>query len=318
MLINSVTGPVDTDSLGPTLVHEHISCADWSLRANLGPAFFDFDAVVEAATALFASVRDRCGVKTIVDGTPINLGRDVRLIEAVAARTGLTFIVSSGLYWHAEPWMVLCGEDRIHDLLLAECRRGVGDTGILPGIMKTAVDADGLTPVVRKAMTAVARVAAETGLPVFCHHAVGNRNGHDILDIFESYGVPLSRFILGHSGDTDDLDYLEPLLQRGCYLGMDRFGYCDLLLSLDRRVATIAALWRKGYGDQLMLSHDLVADGVASGSWDGFADSVPIKRPYADYTYLYETVFPALRAAGVPQNDLDSMMTNNPRRLFEA
>jgi len=313
MFINSVTGPVDTATLGPTLIHEHVGGADWSLRMNGGKRFFDYDAVVSTATAAFLKVKQECGITTIVDGTPINLGRDVNLIRDVAERTGLTFIVSSGFYYHEEPSLANSSVDDIYDFLVNDCQHGVAETGIMPGIMKAAVGTLGVTPYLRKVLTAIARVSATTGLPVFCHHDVHARSGGDILDIFEYEGVNLKRFILGHSGDTDDLTYLEAMLKRGCYIGMDRFAYCDFMLGLQPRVDTIAALWRKGYGPQMMLAHDLVAyRGGLTGD-----DTTPRPEP-ADLTYIHKTVFPALVKAGVPQEECVRMITDNPRKLFEA
>jgi len=311
-MINTVTGSIDSAALGPTLVHEHVAATDWSLRANFGNRFFDPARVADQAVALFSRVKQTCGVTTVVDGTPINLGRDVRLIREVAERTGLTFIVSSGLYWQEEPWLVGQGVDDIVRWLLDDCVNGVGDTGIRPGALKAAVGSAGLTPTVRKMVTAVARVAVAAGLPVFCHHTVSNRDGADILDIFEQAGLPLNRVILGHSGDSDDLTYLTAMLARGCYLGMDRFGYCDMGRSLGERVATIAALCGQGYGRQLMLAHDLVAEWVAASA-EAAATAPPV-----DFTFLHTTVFPALRDSGVVQTEIDAMITDNPRRFFEG
>jgi phosphotriesterase-related protein len=314
MTINTVLGPIEADQLGPTLIHEHISAADWSMRANFGERFFQDDKVVDAAVLMCDKVKRECGVTTIVDGTPINLGRDVRLIREVARRTGMNIIASTGFYYTPEPWLATFPEDELVELMLGECRDGIDGTGIRPGIMKCAVGEAGLTPLVRKLVTTVARVAAQTGLPIFCHHTVDSRNGGDILDIVEEQGVPLNRFILGHSGDTDDLDYLTAMLRRGCYLGMDRFAYCGLLLGLDRRVATIAALHKAGYGERMLLSHDLVVYGF-SGSWDQFVATDPLRRD-PDLTFIHRQVFPGLLAAGLTQADVDAMIEQNPRRFF--
>ena len=317
MKINTVTGPIDTSELGPTLMHEHVCTADWSLRMNFGSRFFDFDTVVDAAVTMFTTMNRTCGITTVVDGTPVNLGRDVRLIKEVAERTGLTFVVSSGFYHHEEPGLGLRSVEQLYDLLIDECRSGIDGTGILPGIMKTAVETGGVTPYVRKVLTAVGRVAAETGLPVFCHHNPHSENGGEILDIFESQGLAPNRVILGHSGDSENLDYLRQMLDRGCYIGMDRFGYCDISLSLDRRVATIAALCQQGYGPRMMLAHDLAVYLAMTESWEDFTRTTPDHR-WPDFTFIHQQVRPALLAAGVSAADFDSMLADNPRAFFEG
>ena len=307
MKINTVAGPLDTTDLGPTLMHEHVSCADWSMRMNFGRSFFKYEKVVETAVAMFTKMSQECGIKTVVDGTPVNLGRDVRLIKEVADRTGLNFVVSGGFYYQEEPGMAFLPQEALIDLMLEECQNGVAGTLIVPGIMKTAVGAE-VTPYLEKILSAVGQVAAQTGLPLFCHHNVDNRNGGQILDIFEAQGMAPNKIILGHSGDTDNLEYLLAMLDRGCYIGMDRFGYCDIMLSLERRVATIAALCKQGFTNRMFLSHDLAAQLFFDGSSQG--------RP--DFTFIHKTVLPALLESGVTQAQIDEMLNDNPRRFFDA
>ena len=83
MMIQGVLGPIDTAELGQTLMHEHITCADWSMRMNFGARFFEFDQVAEIAAGQLGKAK-ALGVRTVVDGTPVNLGRDIRLIREVA------------------------------------------------------------------------------------------------------------------------------------------------------------------------------------------------------------------------------------------
>ena len=311
MNINTVTGPISTDALGPTLMHEHISCADWSLRAALGTRYFDPEQTANRAVEMFTKMRDECGITTVVDGTPINLGRDVALIREVAERTGLNIIVSTGFYYQPEPALAMRPAEDLIEWMFDECANGITDTDIKPGIMKAAVDVPGLTPYLRKVLTAVGAVAARADLPIFCHHNPSLRDGGDILDIFESQGVAPNRIIIGHSGDTDDLPYLQSLLARGCYIGMDRFGYCAMTLSLERRVATIAALCKLGWAGRLFLSHDLAAF-LGMGAAFGTIGDAP------DYTFIHSTVRPALLAAGVSSEVFEQMIEVNPAEFFSG
>ena len=133
-------------------------------------------------------------------------------------------------------------EEQIYDLLMGDCVDGIAGTDSRPGILKAGVARAGLTPLLRKILHATGRVAKETGLPLFCHHDPAIKNGGEILDLLAGCGVPASKVILGHSGDSTDLEYLTAMLERGCWLGMDRFGFCDKDLALEPRVDTIAAL----------------------------------------------------------------------------
>ena len=102
MTIQGIFGPIDPADLGQTLVHEHLTCADLSMRMNFGGKFFDFDQVANMAAGQLSKAK-ALGVTTVVDGTPINLGRDIYLIRKVARLTGLNFIASTGFYYQEEP-----------------------------------------------------------------------------------------------------------------------------------------------------------------------------------------------------------------------
>ena len=145
MKIQGVLGGLDTQALGQTLMHEHVSCADWSMRMNFGARFFEYDKVLEMAVGQFNKAK-ALGVRTVVDGTPVNLGRDARLIRDVAERTGLNFIASSGFYYQEEPWLAFRDGEQIYDLLMGECADGIAGTGVKPGILKAGVGRAGLTP----------------------------------------------------------------------------------------------------------------------------------------------------------------------------
>ena len=187
MMIQGVLGPIDTAELGQTLMHEHITCADWSMRMNFGARFFEFDQVAEIAAGQLGKAK-ALGVRTVVDGTPVNLGRDIRLIREVARRTGLNFIASTGFYYQEEPWLYFRDEEEIYDLLLGACADGLSGTGSNPGILKAGVGRGGLTPLLQKVLHATGRVAKETGLPLFCHHDPSTAAGGAILDLLASCG----------------------------------------------------------------------------------------------------------------------------------
>lgn len=315
MKIQSVLGPVDSEDLGQTLIHEHIMCVDWSMRMNFGLRYFDYEWMAETGAAMLKKAREEYGIRTVVDGTPVNLGRDVRLMAEISERSGVNIIASSGFYYQEEPCLASRSADDIYEWLDLECSEGIDGTGIWPGILKTAVGADGVTPMLEHVLTAAGRVSDSRRLPIFCHHDVSVRNGMEILDVFEKSRADLSRIIMGHSGDTDDCEYLISMLKRGCFLGMDRFAYCDVSLSLDKRVKVIAELFQKGYEKQLVLSHDY-------GIYMGFQGTMEDEKKKdhlnceVDYTFIHRNVLPALRQYGLTEQDMRLLMVDNPRRLF--
>ena len=97
MMVNTVLGPVASDKLGQTLMHEHITCADWSMRMNFGDKFLQYDKLVEMASGQLKKLKEY-GIDTFVDGTAVNLGRDIHLLRDVAEKSGVNIVASSGFY----------------------------------------------------------------------------------------------------------------------------------------------------------------------------------------------------------------------------
>ncbi len=80
--IHVATGSIDTAELGFTLMHEHILVANWSMRQAFA-GWYDRETHVADAVSELRSAQER-GVKTLVDLTAINLGRDIHVIREVA------------------------------------------------------------------------------------------------------------------------------------------------------------------------------------------------------------------------------------------
>ena len=116
--------------------------------------------------------------------------------------------------------------------------------------------------------------------------------------------------VIGHSGDSTDLEYLTALADAGSYLGMDRFGI-DALLPFERRVDTVVQLCKRGYAEKLVLAHD------ASCFIDWFPLAVrEAVSPNWHFTHIHDDVLPALRERGVSERDIVTMLVENPKRYF--
>jgi phosphotriesterase-related protein len=117
--------------------------------------------------------------------------------------------------------------------------------------------------------------------------------------------------IIGHSGDSTDVGYLEELIAAGSYLGMDRFGV-DVISTLEDRVNIVATMCDRGHADKMVLSHD------ANCYWDAVPEEVvPQVMPNWHYLHIHNDVIPALKERGVTDEQLNTMLVDNPRRIFE-
>jgi phosphotriesterase-related protein len=317
--VQTARGPVDTTALGRVLMHEHVFVLSPEFQTNY-PQRVAFEEAVDVPAAI-----DRMdelvdvGIGTIVDLTVAGLGRDIRLLSRVAEQTALNIVVATGYYTFTDlPNLVgmhaRSGGKRRADLLaewfVGDITEGIARTGIRAGILKCATDAPGVTSGVETVLRAVARAHRATGVPISTHTHPATQRGLEQQDVFEDEGVDLSRVVIGHSGDTDDLAYLEKLLARGSYLGMDRFGLYGIL-DMDTRVRTVAELCLRGYADKMVLSHDAVCvnDWIPPGETIG---------PDSHHCHISREVIPALLAAGVSEADIATMLVDNPRRIFEA
>jgi phosphotriesterase-related protein len=307
--IHGVLGPIDTEELGFTLMHEHVLVCSWAMRQSF-PGYVDTDRLLEEAGAALSDVRQR-GVRTIVDLTPINLGRDIHVIREAAERSGVQLLAATGFYWNEEPWMETWDVDTLAGYLIRDVEEGIQGTSTRAAIIKCATDRLGLTDFNRKLLTVTARAHRRTGVPISTHTSVEHGTGPLQQDVFEAEGVDLSRVVIGHCGDTEDLDYLEKILRRGSTIGMDRFGI-DLILPTKQRVTTIAELCKRGWAEQMVLSHD------ASCHIDWFPRAVVQQTlPHWNFRHIPDDVVPALRESGVTEAQLEQMTIANPRRIFE-
>ncbi|MDE2303151.1 MAG: phosphotriesterase [Sphingomonadales bacterium] len=320
-MVETLRGPVATAGLGRVLIHEHVFLMDAEYTLNYRPDFLGEAMIAGAARRLDAL--KAAGYDSIVDLTVLGLGRHIGALSAVAARTTLNIIVSTGIYtFDAVP-----GPFRFHgpgllhhtDIepmiahFLRDIREGIAGTTIRAGELKCAIDAPGLKPGVERVMRAVAQAHRATGTPITVHTAPAEHTGLIAQRVLAEEGVDLADVVIGHCGDTGDLDYLMRLADRGSILGMDRFGV-DFAITTAERVATIAALVARGYGDRLALSHDCCC-------WSDFFPRIEDYHramPNHHLLHLHEDVLPALREAGVGESALDAMFIANPRRHFEA
>lgn len=157
--------------------------ADWSMRMAYGDHFYEHEVVADRVVQQFSRGRE-CGIRTVVDGTPLNMGRDVHLIREVAERTGLNFIVSSGFYYQEEAYLTYRSVEEVHELLTREFEEGIAGTDGGPGMMKAACSDAGITPSPGDGVSRDRQVAAEQQVPISAHHHVTAGNGDAILDVF--------------------------------------------------------------------------------------------------------------------------------------
>ena len=316
--VQTVQGPIAEEELGVVLAHEHVRFRDEGVAAEW-PDRYDEQAELEAALAAVEAAKSR-GVQTLVDPTAMFGGRDVRFMKRVADQTGVHIIACTGIYSY--DYLPHYFENRDIDVMaehfVADLQNGVQGTDIRAAFLKCAADAPGVTERVEKIHRAVARASLQTGAPIMAHSMPAVATGPRQVEIFEEEGVDLARVQIAHCGDTDDVGYIEQLIDRGVYVGLDRYGL-EMFLPIDKRNATAAELLRRGHGERLMISQDY----CASIDWfpveaEAVFESQGAIRNWS-MTLVFDEVVPTLREQGVlDEQAFNTVFTENPRRWLTA
>jgi phosphotriesterase-related protein len=314
--VESVNGPLELDQLGPTLIHEHFRSTDEALRMQF-PHLYDEEAEWEAAITDARAVAGH-GIKTVVEPSAMFLTRDARFSKRVADESGLNIILATGVYTydHLPQPLLNRTEDQIAEIFVHEIENGIQDTGIKPAFIKCAADEPGVTPNVEKIHRAAARASIQTGRPIMAHSRPASETGLDQMRVFTEEGVDPGRIQIAHTGDTENLDYIEKLLDTGCWIGLDRYGL-DIFLPTERRNATTLALLERGYVERMFLSQDFCS------TLDWFTPEVAeILRasevPNWSMTFLFDQVIPTLKESGMTDEQLSQMLEENPKVWLSA
>jgi phosphotriesterase-related protein len=315
--VHTVQGPIEADQMGLTLIHEHFFSSDEAVSAQW-PHVRDHELEHRLAIESAEAVKSH-GVRTVVEPTGMLLGRDVAASKRVAEETGLQIVVCTGIYTYdyLPQFLMNRSEDFIAELFVHDIEQGIQGTDVRAAFIKCAADEPGVNERIEKVHRAAARASGQTGAPIMAHSRPASNTGPRQVEIFLEEGVAPEKIQIAHTGDTDDLDYIEGLLEKGVFIGMDRYGL-DHFLPTDKRNATVLALLERGYADRIFLSQDF--DIPIRHGLDWFPPETIEQMQAAgigtdwSMTFLFESVIPALKEGGMTDQQLETMMVENPVR----
>jgi phosphotriesterase-related protein len=316
--VHTVQGPVEADELGLTLVHEHVRFRDEAV-AEQWPGRYDEQLELDAALLAVNGAKDR-GVRTIVDPTAMFGGRDVNFMKRVADETGVQIVACTGIYSY--DYLPHYFENRDVDVMadhfVEDIEIGCQGTDIRAAFLKCAADAAGVTEHVEKIHRACARASLQTGAPIMAHSMPAVGTGPRQVEIFREEGVEMAKVQIAHCGDTEDVGYIEGLIEQGVYVGLDRYGL-EMYLPIDKRNATATELLRRGHAERLMISQDFCAtiDWFPPEAAEVFEGQGAIRN--WSMTLVFDEVVPALREAGAMDDDsFQTVFVENPKRWLTA
>ena len=305
--IVTVLGPIAPAKLGVTDAHEHLFLRSPALPGQ------DFDDVNRA----IEEVRDAAhgGLQSIVEVTPIGLGRRPAQMREVAKRTRVHIVAATGYHrdahYPAEHWVREASFELLTQCILTDLREGMHPDDWLTempldparaGVIKAGASYQRISPLEKERLLAAAVGSRQTGAPILVHTEIGTC-GHEIVDLLTHEGVRPDRIILGHLDRNPDVELHRELADRGVWLEYDtpgRIKYRPDSQLLD----LIEAMLETGHHRAVMLGLDL-------GQRDYF-------RAYGGgpgLTYLLGTFAPRLRKR-IGEAATTKILAENPGKAF--
>src|SRR3954466_11545836 len=316
--VQTVLGPVDAGDLGRTLIHEHFRGRDESTVFQW-PHLHDEEAEYAEAVEMARAVQSH-GVRTVVEPTAMMLGRDVPNLIRLAQETGLQIVPCTGIYTYDHLPINLESRDAdfMADLFVHDIEEGIQGTDARAAFIKVAADEAGVNENIEKIQRSAARGSVRTGAPIMAHSRPAANTGPRQVEILVEEGVVPEKIQIAHTGDTDDLDYIERVLETGVYIGLDRYGY-NLFLPVDQRNATTLALLERGHADRMFLSQDWVVafDWIPQELIPQFIEQGMVE-PDMSMTLIFERIIPTLKEGGMTDEQLDTMLVANPARWLSS
>jgi len=321
--VETVAGPIEASELGETLIHEHLMSRDEAVLVQfpqMGTVREDpiggvtSEAAEDVAAEFMAAAAER-GVKTVVEPSCMFLGRDVRLMKRVSEKTGIQIVACTGIYTydHLPIALVSRDADQIAELFVHDIEQGIQGTEIKAAFLKCAADEPGVNENVEKVHRAVARASLRTGVPIMAHSRPASDTAPRQIEIFAEEGVDLEKVQIAHCGDSPDADYVESLIEKGVWAGLDRYGI-EMYQPFDQRIAVHLALLERGYGDRIFVS----ADSCATLDWfpAETVEQLAGGGAVSDWTIkiVHDKVLPALREGGMTEEQEHTMLYKNPAR----
>ena len=315
-MINTVTGPINAEDLGFTLMHEHVMVSAPNMYRTFPDLFGPENREQRAIDTLKRAKSE--GIDTIIDATTYDLGKDPQLLAEVSAGSGVNIINVTGWWLDVPRFLSGVSPNQMAREFVKDIEEGFRGTGIKAGILKCAADFQGVTVDLELMARAASRAHVETGIPMMVHSYPTGQVARRQIEIFKEEGVDLTKVKIDHSNDTTDTEYLQWILDQGCYLGLDR--YPGQFVSPHMRTVTLKNLIDMGYGDRLCPSHDCICLHIHKEQPDG---TIPeehdfFKSNMDQYLYIHRHVIPDLHEMGITEEQVQQLFVDNPRQFFSS
>lgn len=306
--IMTVRGPIEPNSFGKALPHEHI-LVDFIGTDKAGAGRYDASEVISIMLPYLQELKDR-DFAGFVECTPAFLARDVKILNQLSELTGLNILTNTGLYGAAnDKYLPDYAKDETADQLAtrwtAEWENGIEGTGIYPGFIKTGVDPGALTDTDKKLIQAAARTHLKTGLTIACHTGEAQA-ALGVLGIIQHEGVEPSALIIVHANGIADPNVRIKIAAAGAWVELDGVNKN----SIAENVKFIKELAQAGLLNRTLISQD-------SGWYNaGDAKGGQTQNKIHPFTTISDQLIPALKQAGLTDAQIRVLIVENPAKAF--
>lgn len=303
--INTVTGPISIDSLGLTLIHEHM-LVDFIGVDSISSDRWNRDSVVAKVLPYLMEVK-KYGVRTILDCTPSYLAKDPLLLKTLSEKSGIQILTNTGFYGavggkYLPDFVQTESAEQLAKRWIDEFESGIEGTGIKPGFIKISVnEADTLSEIDQKLVRAAAITHLKTGLTIASHTGTWKTAAQEVK-ILQEMGVEPSEFVWVHAQAETDFSNYEEAAKLGVWISLDGIGW-----AIDPYVERLLFAKENGFLRNVLISHDAGwYDPAKAGGGD-----------FQPFTNIFEKLIPSLNKKGFSQSDWDQLLIENPGRAFQ-
>lgn len=299
-VIQTVQGPVGSDTLGMTLSHEHLF-SNFGLPINETNTYDETRLLAQVIP--YMTMLHSQGVRTIFDYTASHFGRRADLLKAISDSTGIRIVTNTGIYGaaddrHIPAYAFDASAMELAQRWITETKNGIDGTSILPGFIKLAFDQGPLSDIDRKLFEAGLLTHLETGLTVSVHTGGNPDAVHLQLELLDKYGVHPSAWIWTHANSHDDFELLLEVAGRGAWISMDGVNHENI----EQYLEYIQQFKDAGLLNRLLLSHD--GNGYPAGGDIRPFEAIP------------KVLIPAMRSHGFSESVIDQLLVKNAGEAY--
>jgi len=353
--VMTVTGPVQGDSLGVTLPHEHLlvdTSVYWHQPTPNDPVTERKVAYMPVTIELLGMIRRRyaslvldnhflddvnlataeimefgnAGGNTLVELSNRGLGRDHFGLQAIARRSGINIVSGTGYYTKPSHPAYLASKSvaELAQIMIRDIVEGIDGSQVRCGIIGEIGLSPKIDPDEEKVLRAACLAQRKTGTALTIHyisHLNADEGGSEamrIVDIVEQEGCDPSRTILGHQDcmAVDGLFDVEPMKQL-----LRRKAYVEFdNFGHEELVFHEGLLYQAAHDyHRIQTLKKLVEAGFLSQllvSHDVCRKSHLKRYGGFGYDHVPRTLLPVFNKMGITAGDVDKLMAENPTRVL--